>query len=114
MNNPLFPGNPGSIFAQAMMSTSRQVTCIKQNIFKDRHEKITHIGGNWGTNGTRVTITEEQAIKDIRNNISYFVKDSKGDVAKIEIIKHFSGKEYLKTIPDHTKADNLLSLPPCP
>jgi len=113
MNNGL-TGGVRSIFAAAL-SNSRQVKCIKQNIGKERHLIITHIGGDWGINNARIVITEADAIRHIKNKIhSYFVQDAKGDKAFVEVIEHKqSGKEFLKTIPDYTKADNLLLLPQC-
>lgn len=113
MNHGL-TGGMSSIFQFGVASNARQVKCIKQSSSNQRHERITHIGGDWGANSKRIIITEKQAIKDIRSNAySYYVKDAKGDVARVEIIPHPSGKDYLKTVPDYTKADNLLLLPTC-
>ena len=51
------------------MATSRQVKCIVQESWKYRHERITHVGGDWGK------ITEAEAIRHIEQSIySYHVK----------------------------------------
>ena len=92
----------------------RQVKCIKARVSSLPHEYITHIGGDWGYNNTREVITETEAIKDINNRIhTYFVKDKFGDEAEVVVVHHNSGKDYLRTNRDLTKADNLSQLPLC-
>jgi len=92
----------------------RQITCIKSKTGAPRHEYITHIGGYWGWNNTKVIITEADAIQDIDSgNNSYFVKDSRGDEATVKIVKHSNGKRFLTTYPDNTTADNLSKLTEC-
>lgn len=46
-------------------------------------------------------------------NRSAYVKDLRGDVAFLEARITISGTKYVRTIPDSTKADNLLELPEC-
>lgn len=91
----------------------RQIKCIRQIIWRDRHERITHVGGDWGYNNARVVITEDEAMRDINTNThSYFVRDARGDEAEVIVVRHHP-KNYLRTDPDKTTADNLLSLPEC-
>lgn len=88
------------------MATSRQVKCIIQSSGRERHERITHIGGDWGR------ITETDAIYYIEvGSFEYFVKVG-GYETKVIIAERY-GKKYLKTIADTTTTDNLLSLPTC-
>ncbi len=92
----------------------RQVKCIRTKYAAQPHEYITHIGGDWGYNSARVVITEAEAIKDISTNThSYFVRDKNGDEAEVSVVHHPSGKDYLRTQRDLTKADNLSQLPLC-
>jgi hypothetical protein len=94
------------------MATSRQVKCINKTDRLNRHERISHIGGDWGYNGMRIRITEAQAIDDIKTgNYSYHVRVGSFDVKVI--IASYLGREYLKTESDSTLVDNLLSLPEC-
>ncbi len=88
------------------MQFSKQVKCIKQLPGKEEHERITHIGGDWGI------ITEAEAIYNIQNDIQqYHVRTGSQD-ALIVVIEHL-GKKYLRTAPDHTKENNLLNLGTC-
>lgn len=93
----------------------RQVKCIRQDSWRERHEKITHIGGDWGIGGTRMVITEAEAIRDLTPPVdnTYFVRDTYGDEAEVQVVTHHNGKKYLRTHRDSTTKDNLLSLPPC-
>ena len=80
---------------------SRQVTCTKRNT-----ERITHIGGSWGT------VSEAVAIPEIKANPNaYHVRVGNDDVRVI--VASREGREYLKTERDGTRADNLLNLKEC-
>ncbi len=92
----------------------RQVKCIKTKYAAQPHEYITHIGGDWGYNNARMVILEAEAIMDINTHThTYFVKDIYGDEAEVLVVRHPSGKDYLRTHRDLTKADNLSQLPLC-
>ena len=85
---------------------SRQVKCVNINDRLIRHERITHIGGDWGK------ITEKEAITQIKaDQNSYHVKVV--NIGTRVIIASYLGKEYLKTESDTTMVDNLLNLPEC-
>jgi hypothetical protein len=84
-----------------------QVTCItKHPTHMDRHHRIQAIGGAWGRH------SEDQAIANIDSGVHTYYT-SVGSTAKVEVIKHPSGKRYLRTDADTTTRDNLLSLPEC-
>ena len=86
---------------------SRQVKCINKTDRASRHERISHIGGDWGR------ITESEAIRQIKlDRNAFHVRVGNFDV-KVIIATHL-GREYLKTESDTTTVDNLLSLPECP
>ncbi len=94
------------------MATSRQIKCINKPLRQDSHQRITHIGGDWGTYGNRIKITEEEGIRHIEQGIyNYHVKVGNRDV-NVFISTH-NGRKYLRTTSDDTTVDNLLSLPEC-
>jgi len=85
---------------------SKQVKCINKTNRQDRHERISHIGGDWGK------ITESEAIRQVKlDRNAYHVKVGNYDV-RVVIATHL-GREYLKTESDSSTVDNLLSLPEC-
>ena len=89
------------------MPTSRRVTCINKNNRESQYERISNIGGDWGT------ISETLAINQIEQGIyNYHVKVGSNDV-KVFVAKHL-GNKYLRTVSDFTKMDNLLKLDECP
>jgi hypothetical protein len=86
---------------------SKQVKCINKTDRTSRHERISHIGGDWGR------ITETEAIRQIHlDRNAYHVKVGNYDT-RVTIAIHL-GREYLKTESDTTIVDNLLSLKECP
>jgi hypothetical protein len=88
------------------MSTLRQIKCITKTNRSSPHERISHVGGDWGK------ITTDEAIRLIENDTyNYHVKVGFSD-AKVIVAKH-EGNKYLKTVADTTYVDNLLSLLQC-
>lgn len=86
---------------------SRQVKCINKTDRPSRHERISHIGGDWGK------VTETEAIRHIKiDSNAYHVRVGNYDT-RVIIATHL-GREYLKTEADTTTVDNLLSLKECP
>ena len=97
------------------MANKWRVMCIyKPSNRNDPHSRIERIGGRGheGTSGKPWQISEELAIKLIKAGNDRFWVAGKPS-AWVEIAKH-NGREYLRTIPDNTKKNNLLSLPDCP
>ena len=88
------------------MATLRQVKCVVQLPWKDRHERITHLGGEWGKVKAAEAITHIE-----KRTYTYYVRVGKKDV-KI-IVAESSGKKYLKTKADSVAIDNLLSSRTC-
>jgi hypothetical protein len=91
---------------------SRRVKCITKRDRQDRHERISHIGGDWGRYGQPIKITEEEAIRDIELGIFQYHVTVNNYNVKV-IISFNNGRKYLKTENDTTTVDNLLSLPEC-
>jgi hypothetical protein len=79
----------------------------------DPHRHITHVGGQ-NPNGSPWKLTEEAAIQGIKDGKWDFYTLEGGMVAEVIYETGPSGREFLKTVPDGQRPDNLLSLPPCP
>jgi hypothetical protein len=74
---------------------------------KDSNGNITSLCGGWGS------VTKSTAITEIDMGWNtYFVKDSYGRRADINVVNGATGK-YLRTDPDSTCSDNLDNLPDC-
>ena len=85
---------------------SRRITCITKPNAHSTHEAITHVGGS----GLYITRTE--CANDIRSGReSYHVKVGFYDVAVVAYER--GGVWFIRTTPDSTTKDNLLSLGQC-
>jgi hypothetical protein len=94
-----------------------RVICIaKKPSHDDRHHHITAIGIE-KAHGTE-TLTAAQAISQIEHpqGDRYYVEGGDGSQAEVIVHEYHSNGNHhriLTTTPDHTKKDNLLSLPEC-
>jgi hypothetical protein len=82
-----------------------EITCIVPDS-SDSDQRIDSVGGAWGTK------SELLVIADIEAGAEYFVEVD-GDLVDVHIDER-DGHQYLRTDPDKTTANNLLSLPTCP
>jgi hypothetical protein len=84
----------------------RQITCITKPDAESSHEAITHVGG------AGFYITRKQCADDIDGGVnSYFVKVGSDEADVTTYVRE--GVKYIRTKPDSTKRDNLLSLSKC-
>jgi hypothetical protein len=92
-----------------------QITCITKPDRYGTHEAITAVGGRRGNGaGAAFYITREQCADDIRfNRESYFVHVGRYTIQVTAYQHTVGGPWFIKTEPDETKKDNLLSLPEC-
>ena len=67
--------------------------------------RITKLGGTWGEK------TEQTIMNEISSMVSHYYVERGASVAWIEIERAAPGHPYLKTAPDNTSLDNILSLP---
>jgi hypothetical protein len=67
--------------------------------------RITKLGGHWGEKA------EQTIMNEISGMVSHYYVDRGNNVAWLEIERTAPGHPYLKTVPDNTRLDNLLSLP---
>ena len=88
-----------------------RITCITKPDAQDHHEAITAVGGTRAS-GAQFNISRTTCADDIRlSRDTYYVKVG-NDEAKVEAYVR-DGTWYIKTYPDKTKKDNLLSLRKC-
>lgn len=93
-----------------------RVTCINKDNghHDDPHEAITHLGYiNVDNSSDRGICTRQTMVKFLEDGGSAYVEDRNGDKAYL-IVFPKNGNKYVKTRPDQTIADNLLSLNECP
>mgnify|MGYP000353697479 CR=1 FL=1 len=86
-----------------------RVTCITKPNPHSQLEHITHAGGS-SPNG-RFYLTRDEVIRYIRNGYHFYVERD-GYRVDVEVASR-NGVEYIKTKPDATLRDNLLSLDQC-
>ncbi len=90
-----------------------QITCITKPDRYNSHEAITDVGGK-RANGVGFNTTRQQCADDIRfGRDSYFVQVGRYRVEVTAYQNNYGGPWFIKTEPDETQKDNLLSLPGC-
>ncbi|HEY2737911.1 MAG TPA: DUF3892 domain-containing protein, partial [Thermoanaerobaculia bacterium] len=92
------------------------VSCIHKPTGNAEAHHIDHLGGVY--NGQSWQLTNTQVIRYIQTGVRFFAKGADGSRAEIEVQQHWKSKPnptglYLTTVPDASKADNLLSLAAC-
>jgi len=90
---------------------SHRITCITKPDRENHHEAIQRVGGI-SQNGSSFNITREECYDNIKAGHKFHVVVDRYDVNVEAYQKNGSGK-YIKTTPDATKKDNLLSLKSC-
>jgi hypothetical protein len=90
-----------------------EIDCINKDDRYNIYERITNIGGPDNGSG-RWRVTVAAAINGMRTHGWTFYVIRGGYRVNVEISRGPSGQEYLKTEPDATGANNLLSLRECP
>jgi Protein of unknown function (DUF3892) len=95
------------------MPVEVRVQCINKTARYDPHQRIRAIGGV-NPDGTRWKLTEDQAILGIKQGRWSFYVRVGNDRANLDVAISQWGTEYLRTVPDGVRPDNLLSLPECP
>lgn len=92
-----------------------EITCITKDSgnHENPHTAIKFLG--WYNHHTRESgrSTRLEVYDFIQKGNQAYVKDSMGNVAYLTTAITAFGTKYVKTIPDHTKRDNLLQLPEC-
>lgn len=84
---------------------AQQITCVNKQPRNDIHKQIEKVGGyGW-------KITQDEAIEQIERGTEYEVT-VEGVTAKVVVATH-EGNKYIRTDPDKTTKNNLLSLEEC-
>ncbi len=90
-----------------------KISCINKDDRNNPYEAITHVGG-LNPDGTRWRLTLEEAIQSINNNKYHFYVEVNNDRVEVIVAVNPYGHEYLKTVADGDKPNNLLWLNECP
>ncbi|MBO0953231.1 DUF3892 domain-containing protein [Fibrella forsythiae] len=89
---------------------SNRITHIRKPNASSEVEHITDIKGSH-TNGTiTFQYTVAQVVQYLKDGYSFYVQVGSTQVS-VTYQKSAAGREYIKTKPDSTQKDNLLSLP---
>lgn len=94
------------------MADNVQITCINKDDRNNPYERITHVGGR-NPNGTSWKLTQQAAIKGIKDGTWRFWVSVNGKSVWVIVAKSRFGNDYLKTESDGDEPNNLLSLPEC-
>lgn len=95
------------------MTTNHQIHFVHKIPRQDIHSAIQHVGGR-NPDGSIWKRDLNAAIRDIQNGTYKFYVAVGGAFSWVEVARSAAGNLYLKTVPDHTWTDNLLSLPEFP
>jgi hypothetical protein len=100
------------------VSIRRQISCIHKTPRDNPWDDIEIIGGTDVTRGVPYTMAQDQAIREIDRGNTFFVVGADGSQAEVRAYIRFPtakrpGTRYIATVPDDSRADNLLSLPEC-
>jgi len=94
------------------MAQTFTITCINKTDRTSRHERISHVGGQY-LGGGRWRKTQEQAIQEIDSGASRFFVRVPPKTIEVIIVRN-APRPYLRTKPDDDPQDNLLNLAECP
>lgn len=92
---------------------SYRVVCITKPDVNSSTEHITEIGYYESAFKPKVTISTEEAIKRIDANSSEFYVSTPQGTAYVKVERPIGRRAYIRTVPDRTEKDNLLSLQQC-
>lgn len=94
------------------MSFRHEIKCINKTNRDNPHERIRAIGGV-NNDGSRWKLSQEAAIKYIKQGKYTFYVSQNGQTVDVVVAKSRFGNEYIKTISDGEQPNNLLSLYEC-
>ncbi len=91
-----------------------QITCITKPTHNSPVEHITHVGG-YADRPWKLTVEDVIRLIESRDSdhLDFYVKVGNAQ-ADVYVVSPQGRRKYIKTQPDSTKKDNLLSLPECP
>jgi len=96
------------------MARHLHIRCIVKTDRTSAHERIRAIGGV-SSDGSRWTLTQDQAIAQIEDGTSvFYIETPRGKRSDVIVAMHIHADKYLKTVSDREQPEKLLSLPNCP
>jgi hypothetical protein len=87
-----------------------EIACVNKPDRQSPVEDITHVGGQ-GAGEWRLPV--EEVIRRIEGRIECFFVCVGANEADVFVVSPIGGRKHIRTNPDLTKVDNLLSLPDC-
>jgi len=92
-----------------------RITCINKagGQHENPHVAISRLGWTEDGTGTTGISTREEMYDWVKSEGTAYVQDARGDVAFLIAEISARGTKFVRTRPDGTKADNLLSLGEC-
>ena len=94
------------------MPSRHEVKCINKTDRDSSYERIRAIGGI-NQDGSNWKLSQEEAIKYIKNRKYSFFVNKNGQSVDVIVAKSRFGNEYIKTESDGEQPNNLLSLYEC-
>ena len=94
---------------------SIRITCIKKSngYHMDPYTAIESFGWIEDVTGKNGNTGRVEIYEWVKKGGHAYVKDYRGNSAKLIHAETTLGTKYVKTVPDDTKSDNLLHLPEC-
>jgi hypothetical protein len=92
----------------ASQTMSFQIMCIRKD-----QGRIKSVGGMNRTLNVPFTMAVSDCIASIGLGNGFFVVGSDGSHAAVRVVTSHQGKQFIETVRDSSKPDNLLSLPDC-
>jgi hypothetical protein len=94
-----------------------EISCIHKPAGHAETHHIDELGGVFNDQAWKLRNTD--VIRYIQSGTRFYVMAADGSRSQVEVQQHWISKPnptglYLTTVPDDSKADNLLSLPTCP
>lgn len=84
-----------------------RVTCATKAFPGTSDQHIIWLGGpGWGK-------TQIEVLRDIKYGVNSYYTLVNGRRAELEVVRDYSGREWVQTRPDYFAANNLYQLPPC-
>src|SRR5437867_11127476 len=97
------------------MANRFRITCITKADRYSPVEHITHVGG-FGSSQWKLTV--EEVMRRIEStgaaHEDFYVRVGNAEANVVVVPAAPNKRKHIKTIPDSTPVDNLLSLPECP
>ena len=87
-----------------------EITCVNKPDRQRLVEDITHVGG-YGAGQWKLPV--EEVIRRIEGRVEGFFVRVGANEADVFVVSPIGGRKHIRTNPDLTKVDNLLSLPDC-